>query len=261
MAQIRYAPSGDEFVPSAAPTLVDDGGDSWWSGVALSFAQVAIVGALAASALSAQIASRIPQDEGFAPVVSAPTIVEESEWAAPTLQPIAYRTRDLWSYEQNDFAVAPASTIVEESEWNVATPQSAQRYTVPDPWSFDTQEPAGSLFGQYDEDFWVSGVAPQPLTFRILDPGSFDAGEIVPQPAPLPFDEETWPTPVPKWLPPVVPAPWWFETDTPPSTAVPAMWSSATFSADTIQATFTSDAIQATFGPDAIQATFTPDVS
>lgn len=57
----------------------------------------------------------------------------------------------------------------------------------PQQFSFDVQEPAGSLFGQPDEDFWINPVAPVPDTYLWPQQSFFDTAESIPK-----YDEDFW---------------------------------------------------------------------
>lgn len=129
---------------------------------------------------------------------------EEQDWlpAIPSLPPIVRPITD-------DEVFAFPTISVDEEPWFAPPPQVSIRW--PNPWTFDEQEPAGSLFGVPEEGEWFAPVPPPPPIVR-----PFAAEDEIPRPpAPtLGVDEEPW-FPPPPTAPIRWPHPWSFDEQEP----------------------------------------------
>jgi len=76
----------------------------------------------------------------------------------------------------------------EEELWQNPTPPVWWLNNYPQQWTFDVQDPAGKLYGQFDEDFWQSGVAP--VVGYVIPKAITDDDPFVSR-----FDEDYWQNP------------------------------------------------------------------
>jgi hypothetical protein len=218
---------------SEAPLYaLDDGSDSWWAGVQQCAASVAIAAALTVTASQTLAASQqYRQDE--LPQTTVTFQPDEDYWQSPppqvvsTAPPVVFTDddtiifhpdEDYWGYSPppyqapapprvftDDDVIIPQAVSFQPDEdyWQAAIPPPQPPAIFPQPWTFDQQEPAGSLHGQPDEDYWINPVSPIPATMYLPlplgDPEEIPAGSLHGQP-----DEDYW---YPQLSPPLSPAP------------------------------------------------------
>jgi len=102
------------------------------------------------------------------------------------------QARQIFSFHQDE----PAGSLygqADEDLWENPTTPVPGSNQWPQPWAFDTQEPAGSLFGQPDEDLWQNQVPPVAGALRQFTPWEQEelpAGSLHGQP-----DEDYWQNP------------------------------------------------------------------
>jgi hypothetical protein len=195
----------DEAGFLAAGGQIDDGTDSWWAGAQLCFARVALATALAATTLTAAIASDLQQDleeipAGSLKVFSTP---DEDYWQNPvpsSLFPVACSIYQQLPYARLDPEELPAGSLAkfpspDEDFWDnplipIATANYVRLPHLPDP----EETPAGKLanFISPDEDLWQNPLSPiATANFLRLpylpDPEEIPAGKLYGQP-----DEDYW---------------------------------------------------------------------
>lgn len=185
--------------------MVDDNSDHYWAGVQRCFSRVAIVTALTTSTLAAQIPAntygldaRYNDPAGF---LRGPP--EEDFWRNPLATRWPSPSIPQAQNTQGDEVAVQLEAGGQGPGWQFRSPGTrVVRHQVS-----AGDEPAGSLFGQYDEDFWVNPVAPVPLTFRPLSPSIGDEQEPAGSLFQLaPPEEDFWQNPVPTlWPPPRTP--------------------------------------------------------
>jgi hypothetical protein len=213
---IRYIQSGDEPAGSLlAGGQIDDGTDSWWAGAQLCFARVALAAAVAASTLSATIASDIQQDAEEIPAGSLRNQPDEDFWppyavatggmpliafaaggaqGLVTALPPTLSQRLPYLPEPDEIPAGLLRAQPEEDFWQNPTPPVSPAIFQRLPYLPEPEEiPAGSLRRQPDEDFWQNAVAPVPPSiFQRLpylpEPEEIPAGSLRGQP-----DEDFWP--------------------------------------------------------------------
>jgi hypothetical protein len=132
------------------------------------------------------------QDENAAGLYGQP---EESIWTpriAPAVYPNLYKI-----FSDDDVIVAqPVIFQPDEDTWVNFNRQAPYTFFWPQPYQFDQEENAASLFGQYDEDFWKNAVAPvspatytpQPFNWEQNEPAANLHGA---------FEEDFWKSPQP----------------------------------------------------------------
>lgn len=172
----------------------DDSATAWWAGVQGCFASIHANAVQSATALSTDLAEY--EEQGEQSDVPAGTLhgqPEEYLWQN-SVAPVPASLWQLLPYGLDAGEIVPAAPTFqpEEDLWqNSVAPVAAslfQQLPLDDP----EEIPAGSLYGQPDEDFWQNLVAAVPASLFQVLPYSFDAVEIVPQPAaPIP-DEDFW---------------------------------------------------------------------
>ncbi len=180
------------FTPPNKPTAIlsfGDDSDNWWAGVQQCAVGVALAATLAVTALSTAQAIAVAnsqQDE----LPSHPEQLEDI-WVNPVAPiPAINVPPQQWTFEQNEL---PQPTVGESSG-------SFIRLTIPSgipPVIYlggESEIPAGSLYGQPDEDFWQNPVAPTPVTIYqplpLGDPEEIPANSLHGQP-----DEDFWQNP------------------------------------------------------------------
>jgi hypothetical protein len=185
---IRF-PQVDERPTPPAALQVDDGSESWWSGVQLNFAAIPIAATIAAVALSANLAWGYQQQTED--IVPQPVVMvaEDDSWHRPfSVAPPVYTSGPTWDDQVR------ASPQLEEDGWWVYTPplRQPQFLYLPDP----EEAPAGSLHGPFEEDWPVYVPSPAAPRFLFLP----DDEQIVPQAVVTIQDEDLWQvyTPAPR---------------------------------------------------------------
>lgn len=174
-----------EDLPLQQSAFVDDD-SSWWAGVQTSFSTVAIAAVLAVTSLSTAIAANLPLVDDGNDAFQNATIVDEDY--SPSLAPVSSY---LQSVNRQCFLEAdeiPAGNLYgqpDEDYWiNPVLPVQAT-LLWPQQYSFDVQE----LSGRIDEDYWVNPVFPAQASLRWPQQYSFDVQELGVQPR---FDEDYW---------------------------------------------------------------------
>lgn len=189
---IIYRQGTNEDTGLAAPTVVIDDSSDWWAGAQKCFASIALAAVLSTTALASQIGRQICQDQGdFTGTLSAYTSSPPQAFQL-RLSGGGYSVR--YAPDTDEFA-APVTAGQDEDYWQPVRPIPASLYQRL-PYLPDVEGiPAGSLFGQYDEDFWRSGVSPAWWTNLCPQQFSFDvqepAGSLYGQ-----ADEDCWQNPV-----------------------------------------------------------------
>jgi hypothetical protein len=165
---IRYLQgSGEDFAQSVVPTL-DDDDTSWIAGASRCFAGVALAAVLSITALSTALAANIQQvDQAEVPQPTT-TIVDEDYWQqCPPFPAVAIVYRALQFLDPEEIPAGSLYGQFDEDFWNnpVAPVAPALYQRLP---LYDVEEiPAGSLYGQFDEDFWQNPVVPvQSVLYR-----------------------------------------------------------------------------------------------
>jgi hypothetical protein len=217
---VRYLQSGqaDEAGFLLTGGQIDDGADSWWAGAQLCFARVALATALAATTVTAAIASDLQQDleeipAGSLKVLSTP---DEDYWQNRT-PPVPASIYQQLPYARLDPEELPAGSLAkfstpDEDFWdNPLSPIATANYQKL-PYQPEPEElPGGSLlkFSSPDEDYWGLGaggwglgkapvvgpnpqsLAPSPQTLYLPDLSDDPAASLRGQP-----DEDYWQNPV-----------------------------------------------------------------
>ena len=135
------------------------------------------------------------QDEVTLTVTYELIIWDEDFWQNP-VPPFNYPGfyPQQFSFEQNEIAPQPPVFSPDEDLWNNSVFPSVWPNLCQNQWAFDVDEPAGSLHGQPDEDFYGPPlpwpniyIFPQQSIFDVQEP----AGHLFGQP-----DEDFWSNPV-----------------------------------------------------------------
>jgi hypothetical protein len=178
MAIIYRQGANDDLVPLASVGIDDDSATGWWGGAQKCFVAVALATFLATAALSTDVAASVAVGEQSDIPAGALVNVKIDDDSATAW----------WAGAQKCFSWVHASSVQSQT----ALSAQLSEYEAE---GEQSDVPAGSLFGQPDEDFWQNPVAPVPATlFQRLplgDPEEIPAGSLFGQP-----DEDFWENPV-----------------------------------------------------------------
>lgn len=239
---------GEDYVPAptSTATMVDE--EEWWGGAQLCFARIGLAAAVAlaasnaATAASLQIQTEEPAGSLFGqaeeyywqnPVAPVPATLQWPQpWTFDVQEPAgALRGQPDEDFWRNSVAPVPATLLwpkpwsfeqhdpdslrgqPDEDFWKNPVAPVVATLAYPQPWVGDTQDPAGSLFGQADEDLWW---VPQPFTPPPIVRPFSDTDEVVPQAAAFQPDEDSWVNAVgPVQATLAWPQPWTFDVQEP----------------------------------------------
>ena len=165
---IRYIQQGDDApLPGKNTPIDDDSAIAWWGGVSRCAVGIAIAACLVVTSLSTALAQQVQQESGDQSDVPSGALVKST----------ALDYGELWE--------------------NWVIPVAANLYQNL-PLGEKDDLPAGNLFGQDDEDFWVNPVAPVPASLRWPQQYTFGDQSDVPAGKLLNFvsaDEDYWENP------------------------------------------------------------------
>lgn len=184
---------------SATSVALDDGGDSWWGGATRCAAQIVLGAVLVANALSAQIATQVPEfpvDESavrlYAVQDENPAPVRVPAWL-PTVYP------QPWSFDEH---LQARNLYVPQDENPAPVKVPAWLPTVyPQPWSFDEHLRGTGLYVVQDENPAPVELTP-PNIYTAPLPWSFEQHEratglyVVQDENPAPVELTPWPSPI-----------------------------------------------------------------
>jgi len=114
---------------------------------------------------------------------------EDDAWSAPQRTSAAPRSVSPFCTD-DDLPVAPAPTIVDE-DYVVSSLLPAARPPLL-PAFADTDEPAGALYGAFNDDAWMAKVASAAIFARVCAP---DTDELATAVAPTIVDDDPWTAP------------------------------------------------------------------
>lgn len=212
---IRLVPTGNDEFGGPVNRALDDGSDSWWGGAVQCFAGVALAATMAASTLGAQLSQQAQLQEQHEITQAPPTVVDDDAgWvpgppAVPVANPFAIviQIPQPWSFETPD---PSGSLYVAQDE--LPAPVTVLPWPTPltpAPWSFEQHESAAGLYNPQDENPAPVVVVP-PLAYVVPQQATFEQHELATG-LYVPQDELPAPVTVIPPTPNVIPVAWGFE--------------------------------------------------
>ena len=173
---VTYFHQSDEDQFVAPPSVQFDDGGHWWAGMQACGATLALAATLAASAFSAQVAQAVQLSQQDDPAATLSGQPDEDFWQNP-VAPV--KASNFVSLPLGDLEELPAGSLhgpAEEDFWInpvAPVPGKFSPLYLPDP----EEMPASSLHGQPDEDYWQNPVRPSPFSLSWPQPFLFDVQE------------------------------------------------------------------------------------